>query len=105
MERPVSGSHRPRDAEEQGEIEGLRVEGRTQRGRSCVLIDRTGDALPRIELERLLGELIATDAFGFRAIGDAGGVPLGQARFAHVQIGTRLYRLIVEQANARLEPF
>jgi hypothetical protein len=101
----VSGSRGPRDAEERGEIEGLRVEGDTQRGRRCVLIDRTGDALPRIELERLLGELIARDAFGFQAVGDAGGIPLGRARFAHVQIGARLYRLIVEQASARLERF
>jgi len=101
----VNGSTRPQGAEGRAEIPGLRVESRTRRGRPCALVDRTGDDLARTELERLLAELIATDAFGFQATGDAGGIPLGQARFAHVQIGDRLYRLIVEQANARLERF
>lgn len=96
---------RPQAAEGAAEIPGSRVEGRTQRGRICELVDRTGDALPQAELERLLAELIASDAFGFQATGDAGGIPLGQGRFAHVQIGERLYRLIVEQTRARLEPF
>lgn len=85
--------------------EGLRVEARSDRGRICALIDYTGDAIPRGELERLLKELIAADAFGFQLTGDAAGIPLAQARFAHVQVGERLYRLIVERDRARLEPF
>lgn len=101
----MSGPNQAQGAEQRGEIEGLRVEGCTPRGRACTLVDRTGDALPRTELERLLAELIASDAFGFRAMGDAAGIPLSQARFAHIQIGSRLYRLIVEQASARIEAF
>ena len=87
------------------ETEGSGVEARAGRGRNCALIDCTGDAIPRAELERLLGELIAADAFGFRLTGDAVGISLAQARFAHVQLGERLYRLIVERDRARLEPF
>jgi len=84
---------------------GLRVEGRTSRGRICDLVDNTGDAIPAPELERLLGELIAGGTFGFRARGAADAVTLGQPEFAHVQISGRLYRLIVERYSARLEPF
>ncbi len=87
------------------ETEGLRVERRSDRGRTCALIDRTGDALSRAELEGLLEALIAVDAFGFQITGDAAGIALAQARFAHVQVGDRLYRLIVERDSARLEPF
>jgi hypothetical protein len=84
---------------------GLRVEGRTARGRVCELIDNSGDAIPAPELERLLGELIAGGAFGFRARGTADAVALGGPEFAHVQIGGRLYRLIVERYTGRLEAF
>ncbi len=84
---------------------GLRVEGRTARGRVCELIDNSGDAIPAPELERLLGELIAGGAFGFRAKGAAAAVALGEPEFAHVQILGRLYRLIVERYSARLERF
>jgi hypothetical protein len=84
---------------------GLRVAGRTRRGRACELADDSGDGLPRPELERLLGELIAADAFEFRASGAADGVTIGAPQFAHVQIGGRLYRLIVERNVARLERF
>lgn len=94
-----------RTGENGAETEGLRVEGCSDRGRTCTLIDRTGDAVSRAELERLLEELIAADAFGFQLTGDAAGISLAQARFAHVQVGDRLYRLIVERDSARLEPF
>ncbi|HXZ93634.1 MAG TPA: hypothetical protein VEG36_12220 [Burkholderiales bacterium] len=86
-------------------LPGLRVAGRTQRGRACELADNSGDALPRGELERLLSELIAADAFEFRASGAADGVAIGAPQFAHVQIGERLYRLVVERNVARLERF
>ena len=93
------------------DLEGLQalsqVLGRTRRGQPCALLDNTGDALPRAELERLLAELIAAEAFGFRAKGDAGGttIPLNRPSFGHVQVGERLYRLIVERTRARLEKF
>ena len=84
---------------------GLRVEGRTARGRICELLDHSGDAIPTPELERLLAELIAGGVFGFVAKGAAHAVALGEPEFAHVQIGERLYRLIVERYSARLEHF
>ena len=96
----VSGGNNP-----QPPPPGLRVAGRTARGRACELLDCSGDALPRAELERLLAELIAANAFGFRARGAADAVPIGQPEYAHVQIGERLYRLIVERHSARLERF
>ncbi len=83
----------------------LRVEGRTARGRICELVDQTGDEIPAPELERLLADLIAGGAFGFRAKGTADAVALGEPEFAHVQIGERLYRLIVERYTARLDRF
>jgi len=97
---------RPRESgRNDREIGGLRVEGRSGSGRICALVDRTGDAILRAELERLLADLIEADAFGFRLTGDARGIALGRARFAHVQLGERLYRLIVERDSARLECF
>jgi hypothetical protein len=84
---------------------GQRVEGRTARGRTCELVDESGDAIPVPELERLLADLIAGGAFGFRASGAADAVALGKPEFAHVQIGGRLYRLIVDRYSARLERF
>lgn len=84
---------------------GLRVPGRTARGQHCELVDCTGEGLPKAELERLLADLIAADAFGFRARGSADAVTIGQPEFAHVQIGGRLYRLIVQRHSARIEPF
>lgn len=84
---------------------GLRVESRTAGGRICELADESGDAIPAPELERLLADLIARGAFGFRARGTADAVALGQPEFAHVQIAGRLYRLIVERYKARLERF
>ena len=85
---------------------GLTVEGRTARGRQCRLVDISGDGLPRAELDRLLADLIASDAFGFRATSaDGRAVRLDRPEFAHVQIAGRLYRLIVERYSARIERF
>ncbi len=85
---------------------GLEVRGRTRRGKDCALVDHSGDALAREALELLLADLIAADAFGFRASGDAGGaIRLDRPGFGHVQIGERLYRLIIDRHRARLEKF
>lgn len=87
-------------------VAGHVVEGRTPRGRPCRLADCSGDGLPREELEGLLADLIATDAFGFRAVSKDGvSVRLDRRDFAHVQIAGRLYRLIVERDLARIERF
>jgi hypothetical protein len=92
------------DAQQPGTDEEVR--GRTRRGHDCALVNASGDALPRAALERLLADLIAADAFGFRATGDAGGaMRIDRPGFGHVQVGERLYRLIVERHRARLERF
>lgn len=83
----------------------ITVYGRTRRGRRCSLADRTGEALPEAELGRLLADLIAADAFGFRAVGEGAGIALDRPRLGHVQIGERLYRVIVERYAARVEKF
>jgi hypothetical protein len=86
--------------------ESAEVRGRTRRGQECALVDASGDALRREELERLLADLIAADAFGFRATGGPGGaIRVDRPAFAHVQVGGRLYRLIVDRHRARLEKF
>ncbi len=83
-----------------------RVDGRTARGQRCELVDCTGESLPQAELERLLADLIAAGAFDFRARGDAQGrLRLDQPELGHIQIGERLYRLVVERYRARLERF
>lgn len=85
---------------------GLTVEGRTARGRPCRLVDVSGDALPRAEMERLLADLIANDAFGFRATSaDGKAARIDRPELGHVQIAGRLYRLIVERYSARIERF
>ena len=85
---------------------GWVVEGRTTRGRPCRLADGSGDMLPRVELERLLADLIANDAFGFRAVSaDGTAARLDRPDFAHIQIAGRLYRLIVARYSARIERF
>ena len=89
-----------------GAGEGLRVAGRTRRGRACELRDCTGDAIPREVLEGLLADLVAADAFEFRpASADGATLRLDKPGFGHVQVGERLYRLLVSRAGARLEPF
>jgi hypothetical protein len=95
----------PKDGE-QSSGDGLEVRGRTRRGRDCALVNASGDALPREELERLLADLIAADAFGFHATGDSGGaIRIDRPAFGHVQVGEHLYRLIVDRHRATLEKF
>jgi hypothetical protein len=87
-------------------VAGHEVEGHTARGRPCRLADRSGDMLPREEVERLLGELVAAGAFGFRAVSEGGAaIRLDRPEFGHVQIAGRLYRLVVERYSARIERF
>lgn len=87
--------------------DAVRITGTTRRGRPCALVDDTGDALPRAELESLLEDLIAAEAFGFHGASAAGRdtIDLEAPRMAHVQLAGRLYRLLVHRFEARLEPF
>ena len=83
----------------------LRAE--TRRGKPCYLIDNTGDGLPQAELREVLQGLIEAEMFGFRTLSAGGGdtIPLDRRESAHVQIGGKLYRLIVYRYEARIEPF
>ncbi len=85
----------------------VRIAGTTRRGRPCELIDNSGDALPRPELEAILRALIREDRFGFRTATAAGGTTLDPARreAAHIQVAGKLYRLILYRYQARIEPF
>ena len=80
---------------------------RTHAGKACRLIDNSGDALPEAELREILQGLIDAKLFGFRALSASGGdaISLDQRETAHVQIGERLYRLILYRYEARIEPF
>ncbi len=87
--------------------DAVTVEGQTARGKTCRLINNSGDPIPDFELRTLLEELIAADAFGFSTKTAAGGnaMSLDRRESAHIQIGEKLYRLIVYRYEARLEPF
>ncbi|MGH8670716.1 MAG: hypothetical protein ACREUA_01590 [Burkholderiales bacterium] len=87
--------------------DAVRLEARTRRGKRCVLIDNTGRNLPLGELRAILDGLIEHDHFGFKSFSAAGGdaIDLNRRESSHVQIGDRLYRLIVYRLEARLENF
>lgn len=87
--------------------DAVRLSGTTRRGKPCVLIDNTGDALPRDELQEILDSLIANDRFGFKTLSATGGdaIRLERRESSHVQVGENLYRLILYRFEARLEPF
>jgi hypothetical protein len=87
--------------------DAVRLAGTTRRGRRCELIDNSGDGLPPAELQAILDALIREDRFGFATASEAGGATLDLARRegAHIQVGGRLYRLIVYRYEARIEPF
>ncbi|HSD54684.1 MAG TPA: hypothetical protein VLC47_10990 [Burkholderiales bacterium] len=84
-----------------------RFGGTTRRGKACELVDNSGDRLPATELQGILDALIREDRFGFATATAAGGTTLDLARreSAHIQVGGRLYRLIVYRYQARIEPF
>lgn len=72
-----------------------------------MLIDNTGDGLPHEELQQILTSLIESDSFGFKTLSATGGdaIRLERRESSHVQIGDKLYRLILYRFEARLEPF
>jgi len=87
--------------------DAVRIAGTTRRGRPCALVDNTGEALPEEDLKAILAALIEQDRFGFRAASASGAstLALDQPDTAHIQIGAKLYRLIVARYEARIEPF
>jgi hypothetical protein len=84
-----------------------RLAGVTRRGRACELIDNTGAALSVEDLREVLEALIAQDRFGLAMTSAAGGATLDPERgeAGHIQIGNRLFRLLLRRYTARIEPF
>ncbi|MBU2790241.1 hypothetical protein HF288_09845 [Acidithiobacillus caldus] len=82
------------------------VEAQTKRGKVCRLVDNTA-TVAVTELEELLRELIAQDLFQPLGLSSAGGssIRIGAPQGGHIQLGESLYRLIVIDHEARLEPF
>lgn len=84
-----------------------RLAGVTRRGRACELIDNTDAGLAREDLREILDALIAQDRFGPTLSSASGGTTLDLERHesGHIQIGTRLFRLLVRRYTARIERF
>ena len=87
--------------------DATRLEGRTRRGRACELIDNSGAGLAEADLREILDALIAQDRFGLALTSPAGGstLDLDRSEAGHIQIGDRLFRLLVHRYTARIEPF
>jgi len=87
--------------------DAVRLEGRTRRGRRCELIDNSGAGLAEADLREVLEALIAEDRFGLALASRSGGstLDLEHREAGHIQIGGRLFRLLVRRYTARIEPF
>jgi hypothetical protein len=84
-----------------------RLAGVTRHGRPCELIDNSGAGLAQDDLRQVLDALIDQDRFGLGLFSPAGGSTLDLERreAGHVQIGDRLFRLLVRRYTARIESF
>jgi len=81
------------------------IEGQTLNGKSCRLVDNTGE-IDRHELEQLLGQLIEQKQFGIKGLSSTdGSIKLGQPQATHIQFGDTLYRLLLFPYEARIEAF
>ena len=76
-------------------------------GKTCNLVDNTGESLATAECLAILNGLIDNDMFGFRTLSANGGdkISLDRRESTHVQVGDNLYRLIVFRYQARIELF
>jgi hypothetical protein len=77
------------------------------RGKSCELVDNTGESLDSSECLDILNSLVENDIFGFRTLSANGGdtISLERRESTHVQVGEALYRLVVYRYQARIELF
>ncbi len=82
------------------------VDGKMDNGHACRLVDNTGD-IDHGTLEELLRALIFERRFGGAGLSPAGGntVTIGTPQYGHIQIGERLYRLLIFPYEARIEQF
>jgi hypothetical protein len=87
--------------------DATRLAGVTRRGRTCELIDNTGAGLAPEDLREVLDALIAQDRFGLSLASPKGGATLDLERreAGHIQVGARLFRLLVHRYTARIERF
>jgi len=99
----ISGSALPTDVAKSGMVS---VTGLAHNGKPCRLTDHTG-TVTEAELAALLRDLIVGRHFGLRGMSARGEhtIRLGEPEFSHIQLGDRLYRLLVFAYEARLEPF
>lgn len=77
------------------------------RGKTCELVDNTGNNLDAAECNDILNSLIENDVFGFRTLSANGGdaIRMDRRESTHVQVGDDLYRLVVFRYQARIEQF
>lgn len=77
------------------------------RGKTCELVDNTGENLDAKECQDILNSLLENDIFGFRTLSANGGdtISLDRRESTHVQVGDDLYRLVVFRYQARIELF
>ena len=82
------------------------VESIAHNGKSCRVVDNTG-TIARVELERLLVDLVESRQFGVRGLSAKGGntIRLGEPEFTHMQFGDQMYRMLLFPYEARLEAF
>jgi hypothetical protein len=82
------------------------VESVAHNGKPCRVVDNTG-TIARVELERLLVDLVETRQFGVRGLSAKGGntIRLGEPEFTHMQFGDQMYRMLLFPYEARLEAF
>ncbi len=103
---PVSDRRTAESVTDSSHPETVIIEGATVSGKRCRIIDNTG-TVERAELQNLLDELIREKRFGFSGISSVGGsaITIGAPVFAHVQLGGKLYRLVLFPYEARIERF
>jgi len=82
------------------------VESIAHNGKPCRVVDNTG-TIARVELERLLVDLVESRQFGVRGLSAKGGntIRLGEPEFTHMQFGDQMYRMLLFPYEARLEAF
>jgi hypothetical protein len=82
------------------------VESVAHNGKPCRVVDNTG-TIARVELERLLVDLVESRQFGVRGLSAKGGntIRLGEPEFTHMQFGDQMYRMLLFPYEARLEAF
>ena len=82
------------------------IESVAHNGKPCRIVDNTG-TIARVELERLLVDLVEMRQFGVRGLSSKGSntIRLGEPEFTHMQFVDQIYRMLLFPYEARLEAF